>query len=368
MTPPTSELHDERVAAALGLALGLTFTTCFLTGIYSHLAQHPSLGFELPARPAGLYRFTQGLHVATGIAAIPLLFAKLWTVFPKLFQRPPFTSVWHAVERLAVFPLVAGSIFMLFTGWANTNLWYPWRFNFPDTHFRAAWITMGALAVHAGAKYSTTRLALRRTREPRDANLIDRRRFITAVFGTSALVTVCTLGETVRPLSRLALLSPRRADTGPQGFPVNATAFETGVTDAVHSKSFRLRVTGKVERELEFDLTALQRLPQHSATLPIACVEGWSASRRWTGIRVRDLLAQAGAHPGARVRVESIQAQGSYTTSMLDAPQARDRDTLLAMKVNGEQLALDHGYPVRLIAPNRPGVMQTKWVHRLVVV
>ena len=367
MTGPTSDLHDDRVVARLGLALAVTFSICFVTGIYSHLAQHPSLGFELPSRPAGLYRFTQGLHVATGIASIPLLFAKLWTVFPKLFQRPPFVSAWHAVERLAIFPLVAGSIFMLFTGWANTNLWYPWRFNFPDTHFRAAWITMGALAVHVGAKYSTTRRALRRAPENVDATAIDRRRFLAAVFGTSALVTVFTIGQTIRPLSRIALLSPRRSDTGPQGFPVNATARETGVTDLVQSPSFRLRVVGKVDRELEFDRASLEQLPQHSATLPISCVEGWSASRRWTGIPVRDLLAMAGARPGARVRVESIQSQGSYTTSMLDNAQAHDQDTLLALRVNGEPLALDHGYPVRLIAPNRPGVMQTKWVHRLVV-
>ena len=53
---------------------------------------------------------------------------------------------------------------MLFTGLANINLWYPWRFNFPDTHYRTAWIVMGALIVHIGAKFTTTRRALRRLR------------------------------------------------------------------------------------------------------------------------------------------------------------------------------------------------------------
>jgi DMSO/TMAO reductase YedYZ molybdopterin-dependent catalytic subunit len=46
---------------------------------------------------------------------------------------------------------------------------------------------------------------------------------------------------------------------------------------------------------------------------------------------------------------------------------ALDPDTLLAMDLNGEPLHLDHGYPVRLIAPNNPGVMQTKWVGRVIV-
>jgi DMSO/TMAO reductase YedYZ molybdopterin-dependent catalytic subunit len=40
---------------------------------------------------------------------------------------------------------------------------------------------------------------------------------------------------------------------------------------------------------------------------------------------------------------------------------------MLALELNGETLALDHGYPVRLIAPNRPGVLQTKWVSRIEV-
>src|SRR4051794_14350119 len=67
----SSAAHDERTASVLGVALGLAFGTCLLTGIFSHLAQHPPSWFLLPTRPAGLYRVTQGLHVATGIAAIP---------------------------------------------------------------------------------------------------------------------------------------------------------------------------------------------------------------------------------------------------------------------------------------------------------
>jgi DMSO/TMAO reductase YedYZ molybdopterin-dependent catalytic subunit len=48
--------------------------------------------------------------------------------------------------------------------------------------------------------------------------------------------------------------------------------------------------------------------------------------------------------------------------------QLADPDTLLALELNGEPLDLDHGFPVRLIGPNRPGVQQTKWVGRVVVV
>src|SRR6058998_2554236 len=96
----TSEVHSERTAAILGIGLGLAFTTCFVTGLYSHVLQHPPGWLTTPSRPAGLYRVTQGLHVATGLATIPLLLAKLWTVFPHLVEWPPVRSVAHVVERL----------------------------------------------------------------------------------------------------------------------------------------------------------------------------------------------------------------------------------------------------------------------------
>lgn len=372
-----SPFHDERIAAILGIALGVSFSVCFATGIYSHLAQHPPSWFQLPSRPAGLYRVTQGLHVASGIASIPLLLAKLWTVYPKLFAWPPFVSAADLVARISLLPLVGGALFMLFTGLANINLWYPWRFNFPVTHYWAAWITIGALVVHVGSKLATTRRVLRRDRtvevaagstvEPADSvDSVDRRRFLGVAFGTSAIVTLFTVGQTFAPLRRLALLSPRRPDTGPQGFPVNRTAAAAGVLESARATDFRLVVTGRVAREISLGLDQLRALPQHTAVLPIACVEGWSTSQTWTGVRVRDLLAMAGAAPDASARVDSLQQRRAYRSSVLDPWQAHDPDTLLALRVNGEPLALDHGYPARLIAPNRPGVLQTKWVTRVV--
>ena len=104
----TSALHETRNAAVLGIALGVSFGTCFLTGLLSHLIQHPPSWFEWPSRPAGLYRITQGVHVTTGFASIPILLAKLWTVFPRFWTWPPFRNVAHAVERITLVPLVAG--------------------------------------------------------------------------------------------------------------------------------------------------------------------------------------------------------------------------------------------------------------------
>ena len=378
----SSPARSERTAAILGIALGIAFFTCFATGIYSHLAQHPPSWFHLWARPAGLYRVTQGLHIATGIAAVPLLLAKLWTVFPKLFAWPPFQSVASVLERLSLLPLVGGAVFLLFSGIANINLWYPWPFNFPLAHYWVAWITMGALVVHIGAKVSITREALRRA-DPHGTGTdaatatatataevpagMSRRQLLATAFGVSGLVTLATVGQTYAPLRKLALLAPRRPDTGPQGFPVNRTARAAGVTTPAQAPDYRLEVTGRGITPISLDLGRLRAMPQHRATLPIACVEGWSVSREWEGVRVRDLLALAGVPDARAVRIESLQQRRSYRSSIVNADQVGDADTLLAMRVNGEDLALDHGYPLRLIAPNRPGVMQTKWVARVVV-
>lgn len=368
----SSAVPTKRTAAVLGVALGVSFTVCFLTGLLSHLHQNPVAWLNVPSRPAGLYRVTQGLHVASGIASIPLLLAKLWTVYPHLWSWPVFTSPVHAIERLALLPLVAGSLFLLFTGAINIAYWYePMHFYFTSGHYWAAWITMGALVVHLGAKLPITRLALS-SRSPdlperRGAGL-SRRGFLTTIGLTSALLVVATVGQTVRALRGVSVLAPRRPDLGPQGFPVNRT-FEQASIDpaAVGEPAYSLSVEGNVARPLRLELGELRALPQREATLPISCVEGWSFSARWRGVQLRELLELAGAPPGAGVRIESMERQGVYRTSPLHAGQAHDVDTLLALELEGEPLALDHGFPVRLIAPNRPGVQQTKWVDKVVV-
>lgn len=95
----TSPLHSERVAAQLGIWLGISFTVALVTGLISHFMQHPPPWMLWPSRPVNLYRVTQGVHVIGGLATIPLLLAKLWSVYPRLWQWPPFRSLSHAVER-----------------------------------------------------------------------------------------------------------------------------------------------------------------------------------------------------------------------------------------------------------------------------
>ena len=103
-------------------------------------------------------------------------------------------------------------------------------------------------------------------------------------------------------------------------------------------------------------------MPQHTYDLPIACVEGWSTTQAWTGVRLRDLAALVGADGASEVLVESLQKGGSLRAVTLSSGQIADERSLLALRVNGADLSPDHGYPARVIVPAAPGVHRTKWV------
>jgi DMSO/TMAO reductase YedYZ molybdopterin-dependent catalytic subunit len=370
--PPAfrGRLHDARTATAIGRWLGPAFVVCFLTGLVSHLLQHPPgwLVDRIPSRPVWGYRLTQGLHVASGTAAVPLLLAKLWAVYPRLFAWPPLRSVRHALERLSVAVLVAGAVFELTTGLLNTAQWYPWPFSFVPVHYAVGWLVVGALLLHVAVKLPEVRAHWTR-RSPGTLALPapdapDRRSLLAAVGAAVGAVTLTTVGQSLTPLKDLLLLAPRHPDEGPQSLPVNRTAAAAGV-GRIDAEEYRLVVTGP--RPYTLTLADLRALPQHDVDLPIACVEGWSRSARWTGVRVRDLAERAGAPADARVRVVSLQLRGGYRVSEMGHEHVRDPLTLLALRLNGRELVPDHGYPARLIAPNRPGVLQTKWVGRLEV-
>lgn len=364
-SPFTSKLRTEKVTSQLGLALAVAFAICFLTGYLSHAVQHPPEWFSWPSRPVNLYRFTQGLHVATGLALVPLVSAKLWSVYPKLFEFPPIRDAAHALERISIVVLISAALFEIVTGVLDVAHWYsPMPFAFIAAHYWTAWLVTGAIITHIAVKLPVVRRALRR---PEDTAQRRRRRaFLGTVAATAGVVTLATVGQTVRPLATVSVLGPRDPRRGPQRLPVNTSAVAAGVLDVIRDPAYRMELVGpKGTRRLSLD--ELAALPQHSVSLPIACVEGWSADATWTGVRIRDLVELAGGSVEAQVLVESLQRGSAYSASVLAPVHVADPLSLLALRVNGEVLDADHGYPCRLIAPNRPGVMQTKWVARVSV-
>lgn len=364
MTP----LRSTAVTARVGIALGVAIAVCFATGLISHFIQHPQPWFGWPTRPVWLYRLTQGLHVASGIAAIPLVVVKLWSVWPKLFERPVIGGPVRMLERASILVLVAAILFELSTGLLNIAQWYAFEFYFPTAHYAMAYVAAGAVLVHLAVKLPVIRRALG---EPLD-DLADggrvgpsRRTVLRGTWLAVAAATVVTVGQTVPVFRRVSVLAPRTGE-GPQGVPVNRSAAAAGVGRAASSPQYRLTVANGA-RTREFSLDDLRAMPQATFRLPIACVEGWSADAEWTGVVLSELVATVGGSPDADVRMVSLEPPGPYSRTVLPARHARDSQTLIALQVNGETLNLDHGFPCRLIAPSRPGVLQTKWLSRIEV-
>lgn len=363
----TSPVHHTRVVARLGIWLGSAFLICFLTGLISHLHQHPIAWLPISPTPSWAYRVTQGLHVATGVACVPLLLAKMYSAYPRLFERPMVGSPLRMLERASIAVLVASSLLQVFTGVANIAQWYVFGFGFTAVHWSLAWVTIGALAVHVAVKLPVIREALAPPADDIDPALAHERRwFIRGALGVAAGGVLLTVGQTFRPLEPLALLAKRHPSKAPQDVPINRTADAAGIPTIVAEESWRLSVTGP-SGSRTFSYADLLALPQVSVALPITCVEGWSADARWGGVRVRELARLVGGSEESFVGVESAERSGAYRRTTLPTAYAQHPDTVLALTINGQRLSRDHGFPARIIAPNRPGVLQTKWVNGLTV-
>ncbi|GGW42938.1 hypothetical protein CP966_34695 [Streptomyces galilaeus] len=410
-----SPLRGPWFTSVLGLVLLVGITVLFVTGLLSYAAYNPDLapvndktpdkgilGFYLfawPTNPHWLYRLNQGVHVTLGITLIPVLLAKLWSVVPRLFALPPARSLAHALERISLLLLVGGALFEFVTGVLNVQLEYVFPGSFYPLHFYGAWVFFAAFAVHAALKTPAALRNLRGLREgstrdlrtsrksvpetaapaaepdtlvsPRpDTPTVSRRGALTFVGGGSLLLFLTTAGQNADGLlRRTALLAPHGGPdpgTGPNGFQINKTARYAGIRPAQTSReAWRLVVTGRTGT-VRLSRDDLLRLPLHSASLPIACVEGWSTSDQWwRGVRLRDLAALVGHDDPPDVFVESLQRRGAFRHAALRANQVADPRSLLALYVNGEELSPDHGHPARVIVPAAPGVLNTKWVARM---
>jgi DMSO/TMAO reductase YedYZ molybdopterin-dependent catalytic subunit len=378
-----SPVRGAWLTTLLGMTLLPAVLIVAVTGFLSQAAYMPDLGgnaivpnalpltFDWPTHPAWIYALTQGAHVNVGLVVIPLLLAKLWSVIPRLFAFPPVTSPAQAVERTAIALLVGSAIFELATGVCNIQDWYPFGFNFVVAHYYGAVVLVGALVTHVLVKLPLMRRAWREraamapeadslaATDPASPTIT--RRGVLALAGAGALTLLAAnVGETIGgPLRRTALLAPRRED-----FPINKTARSVRITPAMVGPAWRLElVAGTARRQLS--RPQLLAMAQRAETLPIACVEGWTTTQHWEGVPLAHLAALAGAEDADQVTVESLQPRGVLRAAMLSHDQFADERALLALRVNGADLPLDHGYPARVIVPGLPGVHNTKWVARM---
>jgi DMSO/TMAO reductase YedYZ molybdopterin-dependent catalytic subunit len=391
-----SPLRGPWLTAAIGSMLLVLVAIVAVTGFLSHVAYEPDLRgnaivpvdadlplvFGWPTRPAWLYAVNQSLHVNVGLVAVPLLLAKLWSVIPRLFAWPPVSSPAQAVERVGITLLVSSAIFQFATGIVNVQYWYAFHFNFVVAHYYGAVVFVGALTLHVLVKSPVILRAYRErgwlrplrddllhTRpEPSDPHgglapvnpdppTISRRGLFAFVGGASLTLLVANVGESIGgPLRSLAFLAPRR-----ESFPVNKTAAKARITPEMVGPGYVLTLSGG-DRQVGLTRDDLLAMRQRTARLPIACVEGWTTTQTWSGVPLSALASLVGVPDARSAFVRSLQPAGVLSKASLSRDAVADPDALLALKVNGADLPLDHGYPARIIVPALPGVHNTKWV------
>ena len=258
---------------------------------------------------------------------------------------------------------------------------------------------LGAVAA-AGALELLLHRRSRLRREPAVAHAVrvtaplDRRGFLTA----SALVAggAAAAGGVGRALrarfvvaaarARVLLPSPRSAaaarpadaDLGVRGvtsfMTPNADFYRVDtalVVPQVAPDSWRLRIHGRVARELTFTYDELLARPLVERDITLVCVSNevggpYAGTARWLGVPLRELLEEAGADPAADQLVS--RSVDGWTAGTPIAAVRDGRDALVAVGMNGEPLPLDHGFPARLVVPGLYGYTSaTKWLRELEV-
>jgi len=281
---------------------------------------------------------------------------------------------------------VSATLVQLITGFLNLLDWRPFGWDFVVVHYALAYVVIGSVLLHVAIKLPDIRYGLSTrlaegdvlTEIPWHENPashsnagplpppktpgISRRGVLMATGAGIGLVVVTSVGQTLTPLEPLGLLAVRQPSRGPQGVPVGRTAEEAGVVAAATDPGWELEVTGP--RPYTLGLADLAPLATQAVRLPIAAGQGWSAEADWRGIRLLDLVERAGGSAGSRVVVRSL-GKGGITKAELSGSQLEQ--AILATHLNGSRLELDHGYPLRLVGPNRAELFDTKWIATLEV-
>lgn len=130
-----------------------------------------------------------------------------------------------------------------------------------------------------------------------------------------------------------------------------------------------LRVDGLVKRPLDLPLSALKAMTQRRQITRHDCVEGWSAIGQWQGPQLGQVLAMAGLMPTARFVVFHCADKTDEVPyyESIDLIDAFHPQTILAWAMNGRELPLEHGAPVRLRVERQLGYKQAKYVMRVEV-
>lgn len=144
-------------------------------------------------------------------------------------------------------------------------------------------------------------------------------------------------------------------------FPVTSMARDGD--RPIELAGWALQVSGGSAQPLQLDYRSLLALPRHELVATLDCTVGWFSDQRWGGVRLMEVLRQAGLErPPALVR---LVAQEGYSHLFTPADTIQ---ILLATHVSGEPLDQRHGFPLRAVVPSRRGWFWVKWLTRVELV
>lgn len=133
----------------------------------------------------------------------------------------------------------------------------------------------------------------------------------------------------------------------------------TGTVQQVDLASYRLKVTGLVDRPLNLSYDELRCLPEVTDNPPLVCVGFFRDVASWSGVPIKYVLELAGVQAGAR-SVTLISADAYRTTVSLE--EAKQPENFLAYELEGKPLPVLHGFPLRAVFPGLEGNKWAKWV------
>jgi len=134
----------------------------------------------------------------------------------------------------------------------------------------------------------------------------------------------------------------------------------------INKDTYTLTVDGLVNKTLTLTYGDLQSYPQVSRLATLPCVEGWSFIAKWTGPELASILDAAGVKPEAKILIfYTADSRSGYTS--LDLSYIREKDVIIALKLNDITLPADRGFPFQVVAEGKYGYKWAKWVTRIEV-
>lgn len=124
-------------------------------------------------------------------------------------------------------------------------------------------------------------------------------------------------------------------------------------------ETYRLRVWGKVKKELSLTLDEIKSMPSVERGNPIDCVVGWTDEATWRGVLISDILQKTSVEGDGKFVV--FRDDRNYS-STLSVDYINSGKPILAYEVDGEPLPREHGWPLRVVAPDKWGYKWVKWV------